>query len=245
MSDVEIWEHLAHDVTIDELVAQVVSPATFQRELVALLSRWAPSAHADVIEVGSWFGVTTALLSPDKFDKTLLDQSPLVLDKATRFFERLGQPVRTISGDALRLGGIKDRFDLVFSAGLLEHFARNDRRTIVAGMLSLAKPGGIVIAAATNHNATPYRVSYLWRRARGRWQYPRELRIADPCDEWSTLPNACLEDVVDLDHETIYHFLPRTLRTLFRRLDSVMHWEGYLKAVVLRRNTNNIGTDVQ
>ena len=236
MRRIETWDAKARVVSDEDVLAFYRRPCAFQVELARLIEeQCADAASVGVIEVGSSFGVTTALLPPAKFHKTILDLSSQALERAGALFERIGQRVSIIHGDALALSALEGGYDVAFSAGLAEHFPPAQRSALIAGMAHITKPGGVVVLAVPNHDSLPYRVGYLLRVATGRWRYPRERRIGSAVFEARAVPELVLEREAVLDKENIYHFLSRRLARVFRLMDRWMAWEGYLKVFVFRR----------
>ena len=92
------------------------------------------------LEVGSGSGYASFLLKKQGATVSLLDYSKTSFDVAERFFG---------CRDGFFLGDCFDmpfkwtnKFDLVFSVGLLEHYDKKDQIKIVREMTRVCKPGG-------------------------------------------------------------------------------------------------------
>ena len=108
-----------------------------------------PSDGATLVELGGFPGHMAAWFHKRGFQTTILDF--VILDDRLRRTERLnGLPagaIRSIECDLMgELPG--DRFDVVASFGLAEHFA--DLPAIVARHAALAKPGGTILITMPN-----------------------------------------------------------------------------------------------
>ena len=78
-----------------------------------------------------------------------LDYSPRGIDMAECLFETLRIPGNLRCEDVFATSFSANRFDYVFSAGVIEHF--DDPSRIVARHVSLLKPGGLAIITVPNY----------------------------------------------------------------------------------------------
>jgi SAM-dependent methyltransferase len=231
----EIWEEHTRDITIGDLLKAYHNPPVFQRELAAFLIRNMPDlATPASLEVGSSFGITSALL-PQHFKRNLLDQSALILEKARALYQAIGLEVTTYTRDIFDVDRLDKLFELVFSAGLVEHFSTEDRTRIVETMARLTKVGGVLVIAVPNHASLPYRSGYIARNLLGSWSYPPEERVLSLEREMRGLPSVVHLETTTLDSITSLAYAPRKLRRLFRMLDRVRPFEGYLKVFAYRK----------
>ncbi len=234
-NDLSIWEGLSAKVSVEDLKKSFIKPCKFQKELAVVLEKlfWETLAPSS-IEVGSAFGITSALLS-NKFDKTLLDLDLEALKKAELFFKSIGQQVRIIHMDMFRLNEVDTKYDLVFNAGVLEHFGREDRRRIISNMSHITKSGGYIVIAVPNHNSLPYRLGYQWSNLTKSWIYPKEFKIKDLSNEVSQIDGIKLIDEFALDKSNIYNYLPLFLEKLFKLSERWFDFEGYLKVFIFKK----------
>jgi SAM-dependent methyltransferase len=117
--------------------------------ILDVLDEHAPPDGASVLEVGGAPGQYLAYLhSRRRYECALLDYSAEGCALARRNFELLAIEAeihkRDLLDPELRIG----RFDLVFSLGLVEHFA--DLTGVVAAHARLVEPGGTLIVGAPN-----------------------------------------------------------------------------------------------
>jgi hypothetical protein len=108
----------------------------------------------------------------------VLDNNQVGLD---RFQQRIhGLPnVFASNQDVLRLS-CRVEADLVFSAGLIEHFGPADTRAAVAAHFELLKPGGIAMMTFPTPTLL-YRTARRLAECAGMWMFPdeRPLRLAE------------------------------------------------------------------
>jgi hypothetical protein len=229
-NDKRIWEAITARTDVAQLEHAFCHPLPFQVELVEIIStllRTAPSKSS--LEVGSSFGITTALLKGAE-RRAILDYDQHALTTAGKLFGRLGIPVETYLQDFFKITAMTARFGVVFNAGVLEHFNPEERSCILAAMAGLTQAGGYVVVGIPNHYSVPYRLGYLYRRLTRRWPYPPELKIRE-----ISLPGLQVVAQHQCDKANVFRYLPRRIQPLFRFLDRWCRFEGYLKVFVFRK----------
>jgi len=129
-----------------------------------------------VLETGCGTGRISSRIAREGARVTCLDVAPEALELARQELEGVAS-ARLVLGSVLALP--RDAaFDVVWSAGLLEHFSVADQRKALEESLSVLSPGGNVIAL------TPYAGSFVYRAAKafleriGKWPYGRECPVA-------------------------------------------------------------------
>ena len=211
------------------------NPSKFQVELKIVIEKYCQNiSNPSVIEIGSSFGTTTAIL-PTTFKKTLVDFSANTLDKAQQLFNALGQEVTLLTLNILDSNQPKYEYDIVFSAGLLEHFTLTERRKAITNMFRSTKNGGVMIIAIPNHYSLPYRIGYMYSVLMHKWIYPREFKIKNFQKETKNLSGIQLVERLNLDKANIYSFLPKTLSIIFRHLDRWLKFEEYLSVFIYKK----------
>lgn len=127
------------------------SSADGRMELVRtqeLLRRFLPPAPARVLDVGGGTGIHAEWLVKDGYDVALVDPVP-------RHVEAALAVCPAVVGDARRLPEPDDTFDVVQLLGPLYHLPDPvDRQRALAEASRVAKPGGLVAAAAINRYAS-------------------------------------------------------------------------------------------
>lgn len=114
--------------------------------------------NTDMAELGCGTATIAVLLNKKIKSYTGLDYSEAAANLANKKLEGAGvSNAKIIIEDVLRLSEEqKNKFDLVWSAGLIEHFS--DYSQIIRSHYDLARSGGLILAAV------PYKYSYhtLW-----------------------------------------------------------------------------------
>lgn len=125
------------------------------------------------LEIGSGRGETSLCLARKGCDVTLLDFSEEALKLSEYAANELGLSVKTVCADATKeLPFQKNEFDIVFHAGLLEHFEPAER----TDLLRLWKPYGKKhISMVPNAASLAYRIGKEIQENNGTWQWGREL----------------------------------------------------------------------
>ncbi|MEV3845570.1 methyltransferase domain-containing protein [Streptomyces microflavus] len=127
------------------------SSADGRMELVRtqeLLRRFLPPAPARVLDVGGGTGIHADWLVKDGYDVALVDPVP-------RHVEAASAVCPAVVGDARDLPEPDDTFDVVQLLGPLYHLPDPaDRQRALAEASRVAKPGGLVAAAAINRYAS-------------------------------------------------------------------------------------------
>jgi len=188
-----------------------------------------------VLEAGSGYGMTSVLLGAGVEKRVLLDLEPVALATAARLFAEKGESGEFVVGDLLSMGFKEGAFDLVFNAGVLEHFDFSMRCQALCEMYRVVRPGGRVLVAVPNHFSHPYRYSYHYRKKRGRWPYPDELPIYDLREEIQAAGLQLTQQRETVAKETAYFFLKRHQRWLFKLAARLYPFEGYLTVLTLTR----------
>ncbi|MFD6278761.1 class I SAM-dependent methyltransferase [Streptomyces sp. NPDC060209] len=113
-----------------------------------LLRRFLPPAPARVLDVGGGTGIHAEWLVKDGYDVTLVDPVP-------RHVESASAVCQAMVGDARDLQQQDNSFDVVQLLGPLYHLPEpGDRQRALAEARRVAKPGGLVAAAAINRYAS-------------------------------------------------------------------------------------------
>lgn len=235
--DLDIWQERSNSVGIADLLYAYDNPCPFQTELEDYISDlFCNDESPSSLEVGSSFGITSALL-PQKFKKSILDFDSVALTKGVMLFEKIGQAVDTVNLDILLADAdsLHDRYDVVFSAGLLEHFDERERRAIIETMVRYTKAGGYLVIGIPNHYWLPYRIIYLLLVILKRWEYPREYKIRNFNAEIGDLDGITPIAETCLDRGGVYSLYPRHFANIARHVGKICSSEGYLKVFLFQR----------
>jgi ubiquinone/menaquinone biosynthesis C-methylase UbiE len=154
---------------------------------------------------------------------------------ARSIFDIAGQQAECITGDLMQMNFAADSFDLVFNAGVLEHFEPDERAAALREMTRVTKPGGTVLVAVPNHFSKPYKYGYDFRHQLGKWQYPDEFAIYDFSAEASDITDLENPERIVISPNTAYAFLRKYQRLWFRLTNLFQRHEGYLTVLIYRK----------
>lgn len=103
-------------------------------------------ANINILEAGSGSGVISAQLSRNGANTTLLDYSKNALITSQKYFlENNIIGAKFVEGNILELPFKDNTFDVVWNAGVIEHFLDEGKKTVIKEMFRVTKQGGKVI----------------------------------------------------------------------------------------------------
>jgi len=237
----KIWEKNIKKATVDTVINNFNNPIIFQEELKSLINRYA-NRYGKIIEVGCSTGVTSLLLE-DTFDKTLLDLNSQAIKLAKAAAEKLGKKVNCIVADMFKMPFKDKTFDILFNAGVIEHFNEDERIDLLGEYSRILKDDGLMIIAFPNHYSFPYRSAYLFYTQilfGYKWPWPKEFKIYDMHREILSA-NLTLEKRVVLAKKQIFGFWGvfkpfKLLGIPLRIIDKFFPFEGYLTVLLIKKN---------
>ena len=155
----------------------VETPAlqAFHEEFTDAVGELLPGG-ATVLEAGCGAGFQSLALARDgRFRVSLMDISTEALDAARKLFAHSGLTADTALGDVFAPG--EARHDLVFNAGVLEHYTLDQQAAFLRGMASRAK--NFVLVLVPNRLCYWYWVWRVQQSAGGNWPFGKECPVAD------------------------------------------------------------------
>lgn len=130
-----------------------------------------------LIEMGCGSGHLSCCLAKKGYKVTLVDFSPVALEKARLIFEKYGVEGEFILGDLLNLDESLSVYDFAWNSGVMEHFGDKEIITLMKNVGKCARKG--VLYLVPNSNS----VAYLLMRARliadNEWIYGEEYLRRD------------------------------------------------------------------
>jgi O-antigen biosynthesis protein len=145
--------------------------AEFNSDIASLVKPLLPDSGS-ILEAGCGGGEQSLFLAKQAgYEVSLLDFSANALKHAEKLFELHGLQVNTIEADAFTKG--KAEFDLVFNAGVLEHYSLDQQIGFLRGMASRSRR--FVMVLVPNSACDWY---WMWRvksAGAGKWPYGREV----------------------------------------------------------------------
>ena len=234
MTQEEIWINHIKNTTVNDVISEYNSPAIFQKELVELING-SVSKDSKVIEVGCELGVTSLLLN-DQFNKTLLDLNPLAIELTKKAHDKLKKKANFIVADMFNIPIEDKEYDVVFNAGVIEHFDFNDRKKALIEYSRILKDDGVMFIAFPNHYSHPYRLAYKIRKILNKWTYPDEYKMYDLQDEIVSA-NLVLKERIILSKKSVMQWLSFAppLKYFFQIIDVFFPFEGYLTVLKIQK----------
>lgn len=130
-----------------------------------------------VLEAGCGRGVMSAKLAEYGADVYLLDISPEALGIARKHFASRNLHATFIQGDILALPLEGAPFDIVWNAGVMEHFEEIPRLKAVQSLSNIIKSGGLFITFNPYAGAVFYTLGKRLAERKGRWPYGPEFPV--------------------------------------------------------------------
>lgn len=234
MTQEEIWTNHIKNISAKDVINEYNNPSLFQKELVELIDKEC-SNNIKIIELGCELGVTSLLLN-DKFSKTLLDLNPLAIELTKKAHKKLDKKAKFIIADMFNMPIENKEFDILFNAGVIEHFSEKERTQAFKEYSRIMKDGGVMFIAFPNHYSLPYRLAYKIRKFLNKWPYPDEYKMYDLKKEISNA-NLVLEDRIVLSKGSLMRWLnfAPPLKRIFQIIDNFYDFEGYLTVLKIRK----------
>lgn len=124
-------------------------------------------------ELGSGLGKTSLLMALEGAEPTLYDYSETALKKAKELYNLYGVKAIFKKKNILNLKE-SEKFDIVMSFGLCEHFRDDDRFKIIHVHRDMLNDGGLMILNVPNKWCLPYLIQKKLLEIRGKWEYGYE-----------------------------------------------------------------------
>ena len=129
-----------------------------------------------VLEAGCGAGwQSLALAQKERFQLTLMDFSSEALGYAERTFTQHQLSAEFVDGDVFSCG--EPEYDMVFNAGVLEHYTFDQQVAFLRGMASRSTK--YVLALVPNRMCYWYWLWRMQRSARGGWPFGKEMPMSD------------------------------------------------------------------
>jgi SAM-dependent methyltransferase len=117
--------------------------------------RRAVPAGGRLLDVGCGAAIFSSLVAHHGYQVTGIDDDPDIVAYAARMVEWFRSPARVERASAVDLGAYHDRFDLVYSLGVVEHFDADVTVTLVREQLRCAPLVVVVVPTKHMHHAGP------------------------------------------------------------------------------------------
>lgn len=129
-------------------------------------------------------------------------------------------------------------YDLVFNAGVIEHYTFEERIALLKSYSRILKDQGIMVLAVPNHYCLPYRAAYVLRKEwlnSKRWPWPAEFKIYNLEHELEAASLQLIQRIT-FDRRSAYNFLRYSgVRKLVKLTDRLFNYEGYLTVLLIKK----------
>lgn len=199
---------------------------------------------ASFLEVGSGSGRISVVLARRGAHVTLLDNSETAISISKGLFSRHGQEATFVLDSAFNMPLPDNSFDVVWNAGVLEHFLFDDQVRMLQEMLRVLKPEGTLMTFNPSHDGRIYRLGKFLRERTGQWPFGREIPIKTLRPHADRLGAQLVHEFnASFDQQFILFLRPgNPVKNYFRRRPTLNNWMtrhfgGYLKVSVLRKSS--------
>lgn len=135
-------------------------------------------AGKTVLEAGSGSGRISLRLAERAAGVTLLDYSATALEASRERFLRKGLAASFVRADIHDIETAVGKHDIVWNAGVLEHYDYAEQGVILRKLLAVCKESGTVIMFNPNARSLIYMLGKYTLAAFGRWPFGKEYPIA-------------------------------------------------------------------
>ncbi len=126
-----------------------------------------------VFEAGSGPAHDSVVFAEKGARVTAFDQSETALRLGKSEYASLGLSLKTIHGDLKSIPVDDNQYDLVWNAGVLEHFKPGDDLHVLKEMMRITKPDGMVFSIVPNRFYFLYQLHLRRNRANRQYGYER------------------------------------------------------------------------
>ncbi len=237
MDQQDIWKQHTKGLTPEDLLKRINKPAQFQIELNDFLGKIIKdNNYKDLIEVGCEAGTSSTMLDKN-LNITLLDLNEDILRLDEEAYKNVYPNFKYCQADMFNMPFQDESFDMVFNAGVIEHFDIEERTRAIKEYWRVLKKGGTMVIAFPNHYSLPYRFAYLIRTITKKWIFPPENKMYNLKKELQVNGIDGLQRIV-LSKASIFNWNNYSpfINKCFKLLDKVFNFEGYLTVIWVKKN---------
>ncbi len=238
MDQQSIWENRTLHWSVKDVQDMYKKPAVFQVELAELINQLLVGEQVKIMEIGCEAACTSFLIKNKGVEKTLLDYNKQIIALLEETYKTIGLSAVFSTADMYNMPFEDNSFDLVFNAGVVEHYEYEERVKLFKEYSRVVKPGGYMVIAIPNHHSFPYRLAYIIYNLTGKWMFPKELKIYDFKKEAATVKGLNQVSRTVLSKASVMNWLNiiKPLKFIVSKLDMLFKFEGYLTVVILKKN---------
>lgn len=179
-----------------------------------------------ILEAGCGTGRISLELARSGARVACIDTSMEAIALTRRTFAASAMPVQTAVASLFELPFKSAEFDVVWNAGVLEHFSEEERKDALAELMRVVKPGGLLVTLNPYKFAVLYRIGKFVSEKLRLWPYGHEAPMSSLACAGARLPVTSSREystgffvvlVESLRASRAFSPVLRTLRTLFIR----------------------------
>lgn len=189
-----------------------------------------------VLEIGCGTGESSLALAKEGRQVSAIDYSEQSIYLVSQIAKQMGYKVNTYCIDALSDLSFNDReFDVVFQAGLLEHFEKKQRIEMLSKWKRICK---VMVSMIPNAHSLAYRAGKQLQEELGIWEWGLELPQSSLFDEFvqAGYVNICEYSVGEkkaLDFLPKHHYLRKAIEFWLDEAGDVKDLgQGYLLVTI-------------
>lgn len=214
------WDKIWKEVPIPDWEQDFISQVVYH----AVKNETDGSRKSAMLEAGCGTGRISIKLSNSTTKVTLLDSSMAALGLARQFTSRENKNISFVNNSIYDISFIDNSFDIVWNAGVLEHFLEDEQNIIINEMLRVCKDNGRVIILVPYSRAVFYRLGKWLREKLNLWNLGREVPLKTLKNIHAVNGNLLREYVVGTSEQTF--LLPKGFKKITKAFLDGLIWLG-------------------
>ncbi len=231
----DIWSKHTEKLNLAQILESYKKPSCFQIELKNLIDSYYKD-DSKIIEVGCEMGVTSFILD-NHFKKTLLDINPVAICLAKDAFNHFNQTADFLIDDMFHMKFADRSFDIVFNAGVLEHFNCEDRVSAIKEYSRICRDDGVMFIAYPNHKSIPYDLASRFMKLLHKWPFPKDYPMHNFESELTLINDIHIVERRTLSKKSIFDWWNffKPIKVIFKLTDKIFNYEGYLTVLIIKK----------
>lgn len=169
----QTWDRVWNSTSLQEWDKDFISQLVY----ATLRSELKDTSNLRILEAGCGTGRISLRLGYESPMVTLIDTSFSALTIARKFSQIHSGKSNFINNSIFNISLKNNSFDLVWNAGVLEHFLLQEQKTILCEMLRVCKKNGKIIILVPYSKAVLYRMGKWFREKLKSWKVGREVPL--------------------------------------------------------------------
>jgi len=208
----DYWTQSKHkELFLDEMSKTIISE---------LLKNFRDVSGNKFLEAGCGRGMISAQMAELGADVHLLDISSDALQLARKHFSAKNLHASFTQGDIIDLPFRESTFDIVWNAGVMEHFEDGPQVKILQNIEKVIKPKGFFITFNPFDGAIFYKIGKRFAEKKGRWPYGPEYPVKSLKEQCRTAGLTVLKEYAICFKENLAYFsyVSKTLRSILKSI---------------------------